>query len=632
MRRTLVSNCIRVTTSTVVNNKSHSPRDSSNSLVALTPTLWEGSSYSLFCAMERHTIPRNLPNTIPTLGAFRPTRNLRIAKAVPWESSLPGPEEPLWGDVGESIVKMALEYDTGPEAFIEVLAAREQLEIIVQSSGYDLSVYPFGGVTVMQLLEVGGDVDFTAVADVEPEYEEASEIISRLSRDMRRLGLRCSSIPRARVPVIKVDRTSTSLPGSPLHMTSSSGMFRFSRSLTVEEQQTFMEILTNEYHAMRCEWDSLDQCAKVQFVDATSLVVGLTHLTKLGSVDIPIRVPVDPRQGPQLYRFPFDFCLSTTGLRNSYLLGKYLQMYPYARHLALLLKRWGRSSGVVSPIDGLLASYAVTVLLVHFLVKIEVLNVDETFRMAAEPQVLPKEIKYSPLATEKGGDMAQLGYIFAQFFEYYSGADNSGVFDYSNDVACTTFAQLSKNQIPGWAETYHQQITGAESGIDRPPFYHFCIKDPFSIDNIARNLGKEACIYVQQANKLVVDYIKRDITDPRFMVNSIVVHGPRPVFSPVNGTYNPKYIDPSNQETTEAFRKLKKMEFHKRQDNLQRFGQNTMRTHSQAKVAQTVTRNMMSWLKDDTFGSSSSNSSSSKDNVEGVLRDEVMVGSKLPHH
>lgn len=506
----------------------------------------------------------------------------------------------------------------GPEAFHEVLDARRQLEVIVQSCGYDLGVYPFGGVAVMGILEVGGDVDFSAVAEEEPSFDEASDIVARLSREMRRLGLRCSAIPRARVPVVKVDRASHALPGSPLHINSSVGLFQFARPLTSEEQAVFARIVQEEYHAVSCEWDAACECATIQFQDSTTLLVGLTHLRKLGSVDIPLRVPVDTRQGPELYRFPFDFCLSSTGLRNSYLLGEYLTLYPYARHLALALKRWGRSSGVVSSMDGLLASYALTVMLIHYLAKMNVLPQVETSRVAASPHLLPKDLQYRPLASAPTGptaeeEMAKLGYLFANFFEYYSnigGRDAvtaassaptslDGRFDYDRDVVCTTEPGLQKALVKGW-EGLNGSSNADPLAAERPPFYHFCVKDPFSHDNVARNLGREAVAYVQQANRMVVDYIESDLGDPRFMLTSIMQHGPRPQYSPVNGTYNPKYMDPSNAEATEAFRKLKKMEFHRRQDSLQRFGQNTMRHNAQAKVAQSVTRGMLSWLREDT--------------------------------
>lgn len=509
----------------------------------------------------------------------------RASAPAPWESTLPHPTDARWAALGTAVVQQALDIDTGAEAFAEVLEARRQLEIIVQSCGYDLDVYAFGGFAVMGLLEVGGDVDFTAVADVEPQFEEASEIIGRLSREMRRLGIRSTALPKARVPVIKVDRASSALPGSPLHSNSSCGVFQFCRPLLSEEQRAFGEVIASEYHATGCEWDGLGRTATVRFPDTSSLLVGLTHIRRFGSIDIPVRVPLDSRQGPELYRFPFDFCLSSTGLHNSHLLGEYLQMYPYARHIALALKQWGRSSGVVNSMEGLLASYALTVMLVHFLAKMEVVPLVETNRVTAEPHQLPKDIAYRPLASVEEGDMAQVGYLFASFFEYYG-----SIFNYSESVVCTTDTSLTKAPL-GWSVD--------PNAPERPPFYHFAIKDPFGHENIARNLGREAAQYVQQANAMVTDYINKDLEDPKFLVSSITTHGPRPLCDPVNGTYNPKYLNPANSETTEAFRKLKKMEFHRRRDSLQRFGQNTMRQNSQVKVAQDVTRNMLSWLKSD---------------------------------
>ncbi|CCD11682.1 unnamed protein product [Trypanosoma congolense IL3000] len=336
---------------------------------------------------------------------------------LPWSSCLPDVGDKRWVGLGKSIVKLALASDTGRLAFDECNIVRQQLETLVQSVGYDANVFAFGGLVVMGLLEVGGDADFVGVADVEPGALEAGEIVSRLSREMRRLGLKSASLPRARVPVIKVDRVSKSLPGTSLHHLSTCGLFQFTRQLNDAECSSFKSRMKENHGAINVEWNSNQQFSTVEFKSTSELVAALTEVKRHEGIDIPLRLPVDPRNGPEIYRLPFDFCFSSVGLRNSYLLSEALSKYVFSRHLLLLVKKWGRSSGVINSIDGLLASYAFTVMCTHFLIKVGVIPKISALRSTDEPQLLPFFPEYRSLHKERGVH-GRTWFLTAAFFEY----------------------------------------------------------------------------------------------------------------------------------------------------------------------------------------------------------------------
>ncbi|KEG14111.1 RNA polymerase I [Trypanosoma grayi] len=511
---------------------------------------------------------------------------LKRCLVLPWKSSIPPKNDNRWEGLGESVIQQALSSDTGRSAFEECSIARKQLETIVHSSGYDANVYVFGGLVVLGLLEVGGDVDFVGVADVEPGVEEAGEIVSRLSREMRRLGMKSSALPRARVPVIKVDRVSKSLPGTPLHHLSGCGVFQFTRQLNDEETASFKVRMVENYGATNVDWNTSQQFATIEFNSTTALVAAISQVKRHDGVDIPLRLPVDPRNGPELYRMPFDFCFSSIGLRNSYLLSNALSEYVFARHFLLLLKKWGRASGVINSIDGFLASYALTVMCVHFLIKVGVIPKISVLRSTDEPQLLPYFPEYRALHDGKGCDVAELGYLTAAFFEYYG-----HIFDYEKKVVCTTNMNLLK-------KTMHWEKSPG-LGTGRPPYFEFAIKDPYGLDNIGRNLDREATEYVRDCHIAALRALLQERNDPDFIVNTITQSPPKPFRKSrtlasrgiASATFSPDQL--------EARHVLKKMEFHERRKAMERFGQRTARSTEQQRVVSSVTKDVLGWIRSD---------------------------------
>ncbi|CUG89274.1 mitochondrial poly (A) polymerase 1, putative [Bodo saltans] len=534
---------------------------------------------------------------------------------IPWASKLPSPtpSDERYAQLGEALVRCTQALDTGAVAFEECFVARGQLESIVRSCGYDMSIYAFGGLRVLGILEVGGDVDFVGVSDVEANNEEAGAIILRLTREMRRLGLRANGLPKARVPIAKVQRVSRDSPGTPAHALSSTGVFQLNKPLDPEEEGK-LSMRLRELGAEALEWNSARHSVSATFPSSSALVEALSTIRKQGSVEIPLRLPVDPKHGPELYRYPFDLCLTSTGLRNSALLGDALMQYPYARHLLLAVKRWGRACGIVHTLDGLLASYALTVMCVHFLSQLRVVPLVDTARLSEEPQLMPHQLKHRPLdGVGSPEDMTKFGYLFALFFEYYG----AGGFDFDNKVICTTHRSVDKSTL--------QWDNKDGDAMRRPPYFHIGIKDPYGLDNIGRNVTSSGAAFIREAfsklhqhlsarldDKVVVDGVavtmeaSMPVPSWNTSVLGFLTEPPtpdRPALELLQNSRNTAGLSPEERSSLvardKAVHALKNLEFQRRRESVDNFGKKTAQTRTNQHAASTVAHSMVSWLRKD---------------------------------
>jgi hypothetical protein len=504
---------------------------------------------------------------------------------VPWESQLSTVKEHQWQMLGRAVSELARTYDTGKAAFDECCVAREQLESVVQAMGYDMSIYIFGGLVTTGLFEVGGDVDFVGILDVEPGFEEAGEIVRRATRELRRLGIRAKSYPKARVPVVKADRVSRSLPGSPFHNLSCDGLFQFSRQVHSSEAASFETRVTGNYNAVSVEWNSSYQFATVQFATTSSLVYALANLKAHNGIEIPLRLPVDAHRGPELYRFPFDFCLSSTGLRNSHLLGEALEQHPYSRHLLLVLKKWGRASGILNSIDGLLASYALTVMLVHFLAVVGAIPKISAEKLSVGPSDLSPNPKYRPLADVVPQSMPEVGHLFALFLEYYG-----NIFNYTDNVVCTTNTNLSK------AAMRWDQPTAAAG---KPPFFDFAIKDPYGLDNIGRNLDLVSTKFVQGAHQMAFDSVLDGMQNPASTIAVLTKEPPKPNRQARSLSDRGIHSETLSSDQLEARHVLNKLQFHRRRQSMETLGEQAVKNYNNQTKASDVTKNVLGWIRRD---------------------------------
>lgn len=504
--------------------------------------------------------------------------------SLPWTSSLPSSDDLLWAKLGKVVVDTAVSCDTGRTAFEESTVCRAQLEMIIQSLGYDMNVFVFGGLVTLGLLEIGGDIDFVGVSDAEPTFEEAGEMVDKIARELKRIGLRSWALPKARVPVIKVDRSSRSFPGSPFHQLSRDGIFHFSRQLAPSEVKSFEELIKGDYAATHVEWSNSNRYAIIQFESTSSLIQALSHVKSHGPVAIPVRLPVDPKSGPEIFRFPFDFCFSATGLRNSYLLANSLAEYECARHLLIVLKKWGRSSGIINSIDGLLASYALTVMLVHYLVKTDVINKTNPQGMV-DAQSLQTSPAYRPLCTSSECDLTKVGYLFAGFFEYYG-----EIFDYTNNVVCTTNTNLTKESI-GWNK--------GSADIFRPPFFEFAIKDPYGLDNIGRNLDADSARYVREANAQALKGVLVGLKDPKRLLHGLLRSPPKPFRRTKSLSERGFVSDTLTPGQLDARHALSKAKFLQRRREIESLGRAAVKASHDRDAAATVARNVLGWIRSD---------------------------------
>lgn len=503
--------------------------------------------------------------------------------SFPWESSLPSISNTNWARLGKQIVDTAVSNDTGKIAFDECKVCREQLEVVVQSLGFDMNVYVFGGLVTLGLLEVGGDIDFVGIADLDPNFEESGEIISKVSQELKRLGLRSWALPRARIPVIKVDRSSKSFPGSPFHQLSKDGIFHFSSQMSPPDAESFEKRLLEEYDASQVEWSSSNQYAIAQFKSTSSLLSALCIIKKHNGVEIPIRLPIDPKSGPEIFRFPFDFCLSPTGLRNSYLFSKSLSEYECARHLLIILKKWGRSSGIINSIDGLLASYALTVMLVHYLARINVINKTMPDGVS-ELQALRRFPDYNPLCRSNHCDLHKVGYLLGGFFEYYG-----KIFDFSRGVVCTSDFNLTKDTL-GWTKKVSD---------GRPPFFDFAIKDPYGFDNIARNLDIDSSNYVRGAHEKAFEGVLSGLDNPKELLQSLLLNPPKPIRNSKSLSERGVVSETLTSTQLDAQHTLKKFKFHQRKRDIESVGKIVAQNYKNRDAASSLTKNVLGWIKSD---------------------------------
>ena len=552
-----------------------------------------------FCA--RVAIPRG------AAARFAATDKLSVPWPVPAAFHPPG--HVAYKALGRAVVVAANEQDAGPDAFAECRLARDQLEAVVQGSSYPgMRIELFGGVAAMGLLESGGDLDFVGITPdgVEPDFPEQVEMVNRLSRDLRRVGLRSQGI-KARVPVVKVTRTSNTMPGAPSGAVACQATFRFPNAISVEVQAAFDDHLKSQFGALKCVWGTGGACTAT-FKTTTAAIAAIAsnrHASFSGEDSGGVlRLPLSVRQGPELYRHSFDLVLRPAGLVNALVLRDAFVQYPYARHLLLLAKRWARSAYVVDPIDGLLSNHCVCLMVLHFLVaagRVQPVSVQKASEKAAAGAGAPGGLgmdTYWPLPQKLSDEeAAEVGLLATQFFHFYS-----TIFDATKDVVCPTAAGVTRNTL-GWVT--------ASSKVDasRPPFFALCVKDPTSVENAARNVDAASADFVFRSIAAAAKLCAEERDDPEFLVNKLRTKPPRAhrtahVHRPSEhskatgsgggeATTKPKADDVA----AEARRTLQRLEFHARKDDMVRQGDRMERRKSEGRAARDLTRAIVQWIR-----------------------------------
>ena len=442
-------------------------------------------------------------------------------KPVRWESLLQKkfPEMPHMGNryfklIGSQIVKDNAFKDAGRAAFDDCLSARRQTELILHSIGYNLDVVFYGGIVLLGFFEVSSDLDMAAIGDVELSHEEAALVVQNISKEFRQIGLRPMAIPRAFIPIIRCDRTVNIQPSHTASGEDRTVSFTFRRALTLHECDSFTIHLVTLYGSkIQSKWMKNLQSAHVTFETTNDALHAMANTKVHCNVDCTMRQPASSRDGPELYRFPFDICFHSMGPQNTFMMRKALLAYPGARHLLLALRKWGKRCKNIHSTEGFLASYCFAVMLVHFLIqaeRIQPINPDEEF---IEPQLLPKEPTYVPLR-QRDIDVEDIGYLYFHFINYYA-----HIFNSKDDVVNVTSKSMQKEQL-GW-------IKSSSNNDHRPPFFSLGIKDVIGNENCARIVDVHRAEIIHQNFQLASHVLNTEVNDPLFAIQHLSEDAPR---------------------------------------------------------------------------------------------------------
>lgn len=194
---------------------------------------------------------------------------------------------------------------------------------------------------------------------------------------------------------------------------------------------------------------------------------------------------------PEIFAIDFDLSCRYHGIRNSWLLRRYLEQDEVFRMGNVFLKKWSKACGINNSRVGFLTSYAISVLWVYFLLRRNAV----AFVAPDDVPLLPDpaaqgEIPYVPLWPPLGDAAAdaarttRLGALLRDFFYFYGEE-----FDWATQVvtirqACLTEADVRTKADLGWL------TDNTASLLLRERSYHgFSIEDVYEDDlDLGRHL------------------------------------------------------------------------------------------------------------------------------------------------
>ena len=206
------------------------------------------------------------------------------------------------------------------------------------------------------------------------------------------------------------------------------------------------------------------------------------------------------RRTPEIFAIDFDLSCRCHGIRNSWLLRRYLEQDEVYRMGNVFLKQWSKACGINNSRVGFLTSYAVLILWVYFLLRRGVV----TFVNPNDVPVLPDpeqqmEVPYMPLwprLDDPAADDARttrLGALLRDFFFFYGEE-----FDWATQVVtirqpCPTAADVRTKADLNWL------TDDTVSLLLRNRCYHiFSIEDVYE-DNLdlGRHLTKDKAAWTR---------------------------------------------------------------------------------------------------------------------------------------
>ncbi|KNH06476.1 RNA editing 3' terminal uridylyl transferase [Perkinsela sp. CCAP 1560/4] len=354
--------------------------------------------------------------------------------------------------------------------YLQCSAQNESLSSVLRN--YSYRTYIFGGTLSFGFWDGESDVDFCCISEdrmTDPENSQhklASHLVKIFFSGLRKLGWQKGGllqIPRAKVPILMHHRGKfgkSYFTGCtvdvPAHSAAESVVEKLKKILphpTVSEKSYQIRV--------KARANTPDQV--------------LSYMKKISAIDPQVRARAHFFIPPELSTIDFDLSFHGDGIRNSWLIRKYLSAHALARHGALYIKRWAKARGINNGKKGYLCSYAFVIMWIYFLV----------FGEKLIPFIDPESIPMLPMECKNLSQLhiplpkidkkqTLLGELILHFFYYYTTQ-----FDWAKDVVSLCRENGTTRAEIGWNMTLSRRST----------YHYMCIEDPYKDDlNLARNL------------------------------------------------------------------------------------------------------------------------------------------------
>ncbi|XP_077571249.1 poly(A) RNA polymerase GLD2-like [Stigmatopora nigra] len=159
---------------------------------------------------------------------------------------------------------------------------------------------------------------------------------------------------------------------------------------------------------------------------------------------------------------------NTVGIRNTFLLRSYAYVEPRIRPLIIVIKKWASHHKINDASQGTLSSYALTLMVLHYLqtrdkpvVRSLQLDFPECFDPNLAIEVIPERAKRIPRFRSDNG--SSLGLLLLGFFRYYAKE-----FSWEKSVISVRTGKALPKEHPQWRDKF------------------ICIEEPFERNNVAR--------------------------------------------------------------------------------------------------------------------------------------------------
>eukprot|EP01063_Lacrimia_lanifica_P001395 TRINITY_DN10702_c0_g1_i1.p1 TRINITY_DN10702_c0_g1~~TRINITY_DN10702_c0_g1_i1.p1 ORF type:complete len:658 (+),score=212.99 TRINITY_DN10702_c0_g1_i1:141-2114(+) len=193
-------------------------------------------------------------------------------------------------------------------------------------------------------------------------------------------------------------------------------------------------------------------------VDQIKLLLGEPRVYRHGNVT------------PLLASTRWDASCRLYGVRNSHLIRAYLTK-PEVRLAAVAVKCWSKKVQINDPRVGLLSSYAIALMFVHFLIrkrKHDFIPPEDVH--LTDCTACPPFINFTSPEPENRDEFAKAaGKVFMAFIHFYTFE-----FDWDREVVTVTHSGVLRKEEVGWIDENAIRVDRGNS-----VHYHFCVEDPY---------------------------------------------------------------------------------------------------------------------------------------------------------